>query len=478
MTVLVIPPPERTVSDIMDEELYHLPSTPVQGPTNRSDSPAPLLYRSTSNTTNSTQTGGALSQPTNNLSSLFSMLDSYMELYNKMNNVGSGNNTAGGIDYKMDAVPPVGEQMQVMDSINPFKDYGNPDSLSTQLQNHGFVEPKKLTNRRRRMTTINTNEEMHNNMKPLKDEEQVLFNPEISPSHFISCHDFWNDGGIYPDSLYVASTEGDMPQTCFLDYETAFIDELDEPVEEELSEDDDDNYFYDDFDQIMDDQDQPIFLSENEMSSSPVSLVNSEKISDSSITDHSVLEDFPAQGSNEATNVVNHGYLDDVDNDFISEVKRPENEELMDVCDEVAESDNEEETTPEMTPPRSLRGSSQNQLNGKMNGHLSASEMSATNPNHLCDLVNPSTGHPCNKHFSRPYDLIRHQETIHASRKKIFRCVICEGRLNGGSGNGKLKTFSRGDALSRHIKVKHGLVGSEALNIINEAKANVEYILV
>ncbi|KAK7684054.1 hypothetical protein QCA50_012696 [Cerrena zonata] len=86
-----------------------------------------------------------------------------------------------------------------------------------------------------------------------------------------------------------------------------------------------------------------------------------------------------------------------------------------------------------------------------------AAEISANNPNHQCDKINPSTGKPCNKQFSRPYDLIRHQETIHALKKKIFRCVICEGRLNGGDGNGKQKTFSRGDALSRHIKVKHGL---------------------
>lgn len=91
-------------------------------------------------------------------------------------------------------------------------------------------------------------------------------------------------------------------------------------------------------------------------------------------------------------------------------------------------------------------------------------------------MINPSTGEPCNKQFSRPYDLIRHQDTIHASMKKIFRCVICEGRLNGGPGNGKEKTFSRGDALSRHIKIKHGLVGQDALDLINEAKENVEYI--
>lgn len=65
---------------------------------------------------------------------------------------------------------------------------------------------------------------------------------------------------------------------------------------------------------------------------------------------------------------------------------------------------------------------------------------------HRCDVVNPSTGKPCNKVFSRPYDLIRHQDTIHAPVRKTFKCEMC-GEAS--------KTFSRMDALSRHIRVKH-----------------------
>ncbi|ODQ79767.1 hypothetical protein BABINDRAFT_135485 [Babjeviella inositovora NRRL Y-12698] len=87
---------------------------------------------------------------------------------------------------------------------------------------------------------------------------------------------------------------------------------------------------------------------------------------------------------------------------------------------------------------------------------------------HQCTLVNPATQQPCLKQFSRPYDLIRHQDTIHASKKKIFRCIICD----------KTKTFSRGDALSRHIRVKHGLQGDDATRAINYAKENVEFVLV
>jgi hypothetical protein len=66
---------------------------------------------------------------------------------------------------------------------------------------------------------------------------------------------------------------------------------------------------------------------------------------------------------------------------------------------------------------------------------------------HRCEALNPQTGRPCGKVFSRPYDLIRHQDTIHAAVRKTFRCDLC------GDGS---KSFSRMDALSRHIRIKHG----------------------
>lgn len=107
---------------------------------------------------------------------------------------------------------------------------------------------------------------------------------------------------------------------------------------------------------------------------------------------------------------------------------------------------------------------------------------------HKCYLINPSTHKPCLKQFSRPYDLIRHQETIHASRKKLFRCRVCEeealvkknGVKNFVGVNGEKfacnKTFGRGDALSRHIRVKHLLSGQDALDVLQHAKDHVEYV--
>ena len=64
---------------------------------------------------------------------------------------------------------------------------------------------------------------------------------------------------------------------------------------------------------------------------------------------------------------------------------------------------------------------------------------------HECKRINPQTGKPCNSIFSRPYDLTRHEDTIHNGRKQKVRCHLCTEE----------KTFSRNDALTRHMRVVH-----------------------
>ena len=64
---------------------------------------------------------------------------------------------------------------------------------------------------------------------------------------------------------------------------------------------------------------------------------------------------------------------------------------------------------------------------------------------HKCEKINPSTGKPCNTVFSRSYDLTRHEDTIHNNRKQKVRCHLCTEE----------KTFSRNDALTRHMRVVH-----------------------
>jgi len=89
---------------------------------------------------------------------------------------------------------------------------------------------------------------------------------------------------------------------------------------------------------------------------------------------------------------------------------------------------------------------------GHRNANLSAAMTSAAilernsqaGP-HKCERINPTTGKPCNTVFSRPYDLTRHEDTIHNVRKQKVRCALCVEE----------KTFSRNDALTRHMRVVH-----------------------
>jgi hypothetical protein len=79
---------------------------------------------------------------------------------------------------------------------------------------------------------------------------------------------------------------------------------------------------------------------------------------------------------------------------------------------------------------------------------MSQSEILARNSQagpHKCERINPTTGKPCNTVFSRPYDLTRHEDTIHNARKQKVRCALCVEE----------KTFSRNDALTRHMRVVH-----------------------
>ncbi|KAJ6137508.1 hypothetical protein N7471_003994 [Penicillium samsonianum] len=81
-------------------------------------------------------------------------------------------------------------------------------------------------------------------------------------------------------------------------------------------------------------------------------------------------------------------------------------------------------------------------------GHLISRDTSLRNTQagpHKCERINPSTGKACNSIFSRPYDLTRHEHTIHTAGKQKVRCHICN----------EDKTFSRNDALTRHMRVVH-----------------------
>ncbi|KAH6603399.1 26s proteasome regulatory subunit [Trichoderma cornu-damae] len=78
-------------------------------------------------------------------------------------------------------------------------------------------------------------------------------------------------------------------------------------------------------------------------------------------------------------------------------------------------------------------------------GGMTSSLLNSQAGPHRCDRINPSTGKPCNTIFSRPYDLTRHEDTIHNAKKQKVHCDLCTEE----------KTFSRADALTRHYRVCH-----------------------
>jgi len=151
--------------------------------------------------------------------------------------------------------------------------------------------------------------------------------------------------------------------------------------------------------------------------------------------------------------------------------------------------------------------------------NLKVSADSLKQEEHVCTIINPKTGMPCNKRFSRPYDLVRHQNTIHAPKRCFYRCMFCEDDLRrkhhlesnnvvvshcgyrnskfsvensrnnmANSHNSKKvkassakggylsnKTFSRCDALTRHLRFRHGLNNEQVNDAMGYAKKHVEY---
>ena len=104
--------------------------------------------------------------------------------------------------------------------------------------------------------------------------------------------------------------------------------------------------------------------------------------------------------------------------------------------------------TPALLQKHKREGHRQTQglgLPTRQDGGMTSSLINSQAGPHRCDRINPSTGKPCGTIFSRPYDLTRHEDTIHNARKQKVRCDLCTEE----------KTFSRADALTRHYRVCH-----------------------
>ncbi|KAI9871357.1 MAG: hypothetical protein M1830_006938 [Pleopsidium flavum] len=108
------------------------------------------------------------------------------------------------------------------------------------------------------------------------------------------------------------------------------------------------------------------------------------------------------------------------------------------------------QSTPQVSISGNVPGNAGTGVSGGVSGGGSGMTSAALMRNsqagpHKCERINPSTGKPCNTIFSRPYDLTRHEDTIHNARKQKVRCHLCTEE----------KTFSRNDALTRHMRVVH-----------------------
>lgn len=92
---------------------------------------------------------------------------------------------------------------------------------------------------------------------------------------------------------------------------------------------------------------------------------------------------------------------------------------------------------------------------------------------HECQL--PSADEPnklCLRRFSRKYELIRHQETVHSKKKKLFKCYVC---VKQSPSTGP-RIFTRHDTLAKHIRVNHKISGREAKAEVAYSKKHAEIV--
>lgn len=92
---------------------------------------------------------------------------------------------------------------------------------------------------------------------------------------------------------------------------------------------------------------------------------------------------------------------------------------------------------------------------------------------HECQLPSAEVPHKlCLRRFSRKYELIRHQETVHSKKKKLFKCYVCV-KQNPGVGP---RIFTRHDTLAKHIRVNHEIFGKEAKAEVAYSKKHAEVV--
>ncbi|RKP32359.1 hypothetical protein METBISCDRAFT_21626 [Metschnikowia bicuspidata] len=435
-SIAVLPSLTKTLTDLKDEDLYQ--GSPLAAPG------LPLAGQ---------------------LSSLLNIPDSFVEQYKRMN------------DNTLQLTPTQTSDLAFKQpypySLHSFCGFNAYNTLNDASQSLQFPPVSQNTPDHSLIRTMSRTARMRNRIQTLdphlltlpkkkKDDDSYPFNPDIQPSNIMNPNYFGAD--VSDNSFFVK--KDDMPilnSVPVPGYEGDYLqlDDLEEDAEylSEDSEDGDENFFQD---HDEDDYTEKGFKFPDLMNNYSNGLQNI-----------GFLRSFNSQGGNGLTfdeTQLNYGRVLSLDDNRIGVEKlnlgyMPESYDDMET----------EETEP-LTEVPLITKESDNEYS-QLDGQVSpATPPTPKLDQQTFDPSKPSVCTVCLKQFSRPYDLIRHENTIHATKKKIFRCVICEGRQHGGIGNGTSKTFSRGDALTRHIKMKHGLEGAEAAELINEAKEHVEYV--
>lgn len=425
-----LPKLRRTLTDVMEDELYHMPG---QSKSNASSpqSQHPML---------------AGTRPGSNSVEFLTIPDNFTETHNEI----MGNPTLIE-DLDDDDEEMLLEEADLDDQgklytpnsfniqpFNPFHDYANPNvfnSYNNQLHQSSYLHQDPFASSFEPPSTVSPRD------AHLKFPEELLY---------AESNNALLNASFDPSQIFVWPSQDLISKNQIIGPEELYMDEIsdDEDMEEEEEEESmgTDLNYYDVNDQTL---------------SPPSSPSNLHQIS--SAKENS----SPLSFSMEEILPLSQGNID------ISSTKL--NNEIV-IDEEPGEDLYTTRSSAMMTPesPEELHNNTHRSIPRRKPSTLG---VTTSDGFHQCHLINPATQKPCLKQFSRPYDLVRHQETIHASKKKIYRCTLCEDDFNK-SGNARLsnKTFSRGDALSRHIRVKHGLTGNEANELIRLAKENVEYI--
>lgn len=169
-------------------------------------------------------------------------------------------------------------------------------------------------------------------------------------------------------------------------------------------------------------------------------------------------------------------YDDDDDSDDDSDIVSDDESDRDDLNEDSAKIKRSSRDSPKRRRRRSARSNPRKAVKKLSNSSLSSAMKSSNyDPDviHECQLPSAEEPHKlCLRRFSRKYDLVRHQETVHSNKKKLFKCYVCI-RLNPKVGP---RIFTRHDTLAKHIRVNHKISGKEAKAEVSYSKKNAEIV--